>query len=110
MDDSPEMVGGPNNAYGYFSESSNPGEFGFGGPPPGGPGHPHPPAHPGGPPGTYYDFFAPGSTGPYPGEPHPMANSDATSGPTVPPNATTTPNDASMNGIESAGGWPMSQI
>jgi hypothetical protein len=41
------MVGGPNGGFGYFSESSNPGEFG------GYPGHGHPPHH--GPP--FYDFF-----------------------------------------------------
>ena len=92
-------------------ESSNPGEFGFGAPPPGGPAHPHPPAHPGGPAGPYYDFFGPGSTGPYPGEPHPMATPDGSTGPNAPPNsASTAANDTTMNGIESASGWPMSQI
>ncbi|XP_067132294.1 LIM/homeobox protein Lhx5-like isoform X2 [Centruroides vittatus] len=30
LDDSPEMVGAPNSGFAYFSDSSNPGDFGYG--------------------------------------------------------------------------------
>ncbi|KAI1291971.1 LIM/homeobox protein Lhx5 [Halotydeus destructor] len=55
LDDSTDIVGGPSGGFGYFSESSNPGDFsGYGGhPPPPGPHH-----HggiTGGPP--FYGFF-----------------------------------------------------
>ncbi|RWS16154.1 LIM/homeobox protein Lhx1-like protein [Dinothrombium tinctorium] len=49
LEDSPEMVAGPNSTFGYFSESSNPGEFNYG----------HSQHH--GP--AFYDFF-PGQQGP----------------------------------------------
>ncbi|CAG2158504.1 unnamed protein product [Oppiella nova] len=48
LEDSPEMIGGPNNGFGYFSDSSNPSEFQY--------GMPQPP-HNGPLDQGFYDFF-----------------------------------------------------